>query len=148
MKDTTIPLDIIFVSDEDEVIDVKHGEPNSEELLTCVSKKHLITAVIEVNAGSGIKKGMDVDYEDFDESQHPELKPNKMYVIGSDGTPQAELSGGERIFSRISTRKILKAAKKAFFSKQDKDYKKLGKIVFDELSAQDAREPEYVESKK
>lgn len=148
MKDTIIPLDIIFVSDEDEVIDVKHGIPESEEYLTCVSEKHPITAVIEVNVNSGIKKGMDVDFEDFDESEHPELEPNKMYVIGSDGLPQAELQGEERIFSRISTRKIIKAAKKAFFSRQDKDYKKLGKIVFDELSAQNERRPEYVESRK
>lgn len=149
MKDTTIPLDIIFISDEDEVIDVKSGEPESEELLTCTAvKNHLITGVIELNANSGVKKGDEVDFEDFDENEHPELEPNKMYVIGSDGTPQAELSGGERIFSRISTRKILKAAKKAFLSKQDKDYKKLGKIVFEELTAQDKRDPQYVDSKK
>lgn len=148
MKDTTIPLDIIFISDEDEVLDVKSGEPESEEYLTCKAGKHLITGVIELNANSGIKKGDDVDFEDFDESDHPELEPNKMYVIGSDGVPQAELSGGERIFSRVITRKMLKAAKKAFLSKQDKDYKKLGKLVFEELTAQDNRKPQYVESKK
>jgi len=147
MKNTTIPLDIIFVSDQDEVIKVMQGVPESEDLLTCESKSHPIKYVIELNSNSGIKKGDDIDFEEFVESDHPELEPNKMYVIGSDGEIQAELSGGERIFSRISTRKILTAAKKAYLSKQDKDYKKLGKIVFAELSAQDSRDPEYVESR-
>ncbi len=148
MKDTTIPLDIIFVSDQEEVIAVKKGEPESEELLTCTSSKHPIIGVIELNQNSGIKKGMDVDYEDFDEDAHPELEPNKMYVIGEDGTPQAELQGEERIFSRISTRKILKAAKKAYLTKLDKDYRKLGKIVFMELTAQENRDPQYVDARK
>lgn len=148
MKDTTIPLDIIFISDLDEVIDVKKGEPESEEILECkTSGKRYIKYVIELNQNSGVSKGDEIDSEEFDESSHPELEPNKMYVIGSDGEIQAELEGGERIFSRISTRKIITAAKKAYFSKQDKDYRKLGKIVFAELSAQDSRDPEYVESR-
>lgn len=149
MKDTTIPLDIIFVSEEDEVIDVLNGTPESELLLTCKAPgKHYIKYVIELNAKSEVKKGDDVEFDSFDESAYPNLEPNKMYVIGSDGEIQAELEGGERIFSRISTRKILAAAKRAFVSKLDKDYKKLGKIVFTELSAQDSRDPEYVESRK
>lgn len=148
MKDTFIPLDIIFVSEEDEVLKVMKGTPQSEEYLTCkTSGKHSIKYVIELNQNSGVKRGDDVDFEDFDENSHPELEPNKMYVIGSDGEIQAELEGGERIFSRISTRKILTAAKKAFISKLDKDYKKLGKIVFNELTAQDNRDPEYVQSR-
>ena len=53
--------------------------------------------------------------------------------------------GGERIFSRISTKKFIKAAIKAYRSDKDSDYKKVGKLVFKELNAQDGREPEYVE---
>lgn len=148
MKDTTIPLDIIFVSDLDEVIDVKKGEPESEEILECTTKgKRYIKYVIELNQNSGVSKGDEVNPENFDEASYPELEPNKMYVIGSDGTPQAELQGEERIFSRISTRKILVAAKKAYITKSEKDYKKLGKIVFEELTAQDGRDPQYVESR-
>lgn len=148
MKSTTIPLDIIFVSDDDEVLCVKKGVPESEEYLTCKSTRHKIAYVIELNQGSGVKKGDDIDFDDFDESKYLELEPNKMYVIGSDGTPQAELEGGERIISRIKTRQIIKAAKKAYITKSDKDYKKLGKLVFNEFDAQDNREQQYVESKK
>lgn len=148
MHDTTIPLDIIFVSEDDEVLKVIQGEPESDELLTCVAPgKHYIKYVIELNANSGVQKGDDVEFDEFDEDSHPELEPNKMYIIGSDGEIQAELMGGERIFSRISTRKMLRAAKKAYVSKLDKDYKKLGKIVFNELTAQDNRDPEYVEGR-
>ncbi len=147
MKNTTIPLDIIFISEDEEVIKVLKGEPESEEMLVCKAKKSPIIAVIELNQNSGVKKGDDIEFEDFNESAFPELEPNKMYVIGSNGLPQAELQGEERIFSRIITRKMLKYAKKAFVSKLDKDYKKLGKLVFNELTAQDNRDPQYVNAR-
>ena len=67
-----------------------------------------------------------------------------MYILGSDGTPQMDLVGGERIISRIETKEIIRKAKKANKSKQDKDYKKLGKYVFKVFEKQDNREPEYV----
>lgn len=143
MKDTTIPLDIIFVDDNNEVISVVEGEPESLDQIV----ENNVSMVIELNVKSGVKAGdIVVLPDDFDETAHPELEPNKIYIIGSDGKPQGEIVGGERIFSRICTRKIIKAAKKAFFSREDKDYKKLGKIVFDELNAQDSRKPEYVEN--
>jgi hypothetical protein len=55
------------------------------------------------------------------------------------------LLGGERIFSRKSTKVIIRKALKAYRSKEDKDYKALGKYVFKELKAQDGRKQEYVE---
>lgn len=145
MKDTTLPLDIIFVSEGDDVIAVKKGVPESEDMLTCKSKRHPIVAVIELNQGSGVKVGDEIEY---DNSDFPELEPNKMYVIGSNGLPQAELVGNERIMSRIATRVILRKAKKAYMTKKDSDYKSLGRYVFNELTAQDERDPQYVESRK
>jgi len=56
-----------------------------------------------------------------------------MLVIGSDGKPQMQIVGGERIFSRRSTKVLIKKAKKADKSKEDKDYKALGKYAFKEL---------------
>ena len=72
-----------------------------------------------------------------------------MKVIASDGTTQAQLQGGERIFSRISTKQLIQWAKKAEASKDnpeqfDKYCKRLGKRIFREIHAQDTREPEYV----
>jgi len=53
-----------------------------------------------------------------------------MQVIASDGSVQMELQGGERIFSRRSTKILIKKAKKAEASKLDKDYKALGRYIF------------------
>ena len=161
MKDTTIPLDIIFVNQDGVVISVKQGEPLSEELIT--EDSEFVSCVIELNANSGVKTGDKTDLfedeniqpedteEQFEEDEeaedeYPDLKVNKLYVYGSDGDVQAQLQGGERIFSRKSTRTIIRKAKKCYMTKEDKDYKDLGRYVFKEMKAQDDRKPEYVEN--
>jgi hypothetical protein len=58
------------------------------------------------------------------------------------------LEGGERIVSRKETKVLIKKALKANASKEDKDYKALGKYIFKVLKGQDNREPEYVEGPK
>ena len=139
MKDTSIPLDIIFVDENNTVISVKQGEPNSEEYISEDNVKY----VIELNANSGIKSGDKVVFEDYTEIING-LDVNKMYVIGEDGKPQMELFGGERIFSIPSTKIIIKKAKKAYKEKTDSAYRSLGKYVFKEMNAQDSRGKEYV----
>ena len=69
-----------------------------------------------------------------------------MKVLAPDGSTQMELYGGERIVSRRETKIILRKAKKANDSKNDKDYKSLGKYIFKVFKKQDNREPEYVNS--
>ena len=145
MENTYIPLDLIFIDADKEVISVKQGEPESEDLISEKDVKY----VLELNKDSGVEAGdiLEIDGEDDFSEDEIELEPNKMYIIGSDGTPQAELQGGERIFSRKSTRVILRKAKKAFETKADADYRALGRYVFNELAAQSERKPQYVESK-
>ena len=145
MKNTYLPLDLIFIDADKEVISVKQGEPESEDFISEKGVKY----VLELNKDSGIEPGdiLEIDGEDDFSEDGIELEPNKMYIIGSDGNPQAELQGGERIFSRKSTRVILRKAKKAFETKADADYKALGRYVFNELTAQSERKPQYVESK-
>lgn len=155
MKDTEIPLDIIFVNQDGVVISVKQGQPLSEEYIT--EDSEFISCVIELNANSGVKAGdktdlfeelNNIETEELDEEdetdEHPELGVNRLYVYGSDGNVQAELQGGERIFSRKSSVVIIRKAKKAYVSKEDKDYKALGRYIFNEMDAQDNRKPEYV----
>lgn len=145
MEDTDIPLDIIFINEDKEVISVKQGIPNTTDYISEDNVKY----VLELNQNSPVEPGdiLEIDGED-DYSEETPLEPNKMYIIGSDGKPQAELLGGERIFSRKSTKVILRKAKKAYESGTDSDYKSLGKYVFNELSAQEERRPQYVESKE
>ena len=135
MKDTNIPLDIIFINEDQEVIAVYQGTPNDEKLFT----ENNVSYVLEVNKDSGIKIGDFLDFQD----DGPVMK-----VLAQDGSTQMELWGGERIVSRRETKILIKKAKKADLSKEDSDYKSLGRYIFKVINKQDNREPEYVEGAK
>lgn len=137
MKDTKVPLDIIFISEDMEVISVYQGEPENEN----IAEEDNVKFVLEVNQGSGIEEGDELDIEEDEELP-------KMKVIAPDGSTQMELQGGERIFSRKNTRTLIRMAKKAKSTKSEVDYKRLGKKMFEYIKAQDNREPEYVEKKE
>lgn len=137
MKDVNIPLDIVFIDDDEEVIKVQEGIPNDETLIEAPN----VAYVLEVNANSGIQVGDELDLEE--EEKGPVMK-----VLAQDGSDQYELWGGERIFSRKNTKILIKKAKKANASQDDKDFKSLGKYIFKCIRIQDEREPEYVESAK
>lgn len=145
MKDTMIPLDIIFVSPENKVISVQKGVPESEELLT----EHNVAYVIEVNQNSSIKSGDEIQFkEDLDESEKEEVSEEPegtLEIIGSDGEVQAVLQGSERIFSIKNTKTLVSMAKRAYESQSDSDYKALGRKVFEYMKIQNERDPEYVE---
>lgn len=136
MEDTLIPLDIIFINEDCDVIKIQQGVPESKEMISSPNTFY----VLEVNAGSGIKIGDELDYDE-DEDDSP------MYVIGPNGERQAKLIGGERIFSRIQTKRLAKMAKKAYKSKEDKDYKSLGKKIFKYIDTHNTQDKEYVEIK-
>lgn len=145
MKDTIIPLDIVFVSPENKVISVQKGIPESEELIT----EHNVAYVVEVNQNSGIKPGDDVYFkEDFDENEQEEISEEpegKLEIIGSDGEVQAVLQGSERIFSIKNTKTLVNMAKRAYESQSDSDYKALGRKIFEYMKIQNERPEEYVE---
>lgn len=132
MKDVNIPLDIIFIDDDQEVIKVCKGEPNSEKQFIVRD----VAFVLEVNQNSGIGKGDELELD----SQEPTMK-----VLFQDGTEQYQLWGGERIFSRKNTKVLIRKAKKANESKDIKDYKSLGRYMFKCIKTQDGRNPEYVD---
>lgn len=153
MKDTTIPLLICFINEDGKIISVHKGKPLSEEMIT--ESSEFIAYVIEVGIYEKINPGdqtslgsknINEETEEIEDEEdiHPELNVNRLYVYGSDGEVQAELQGGERIFSRKSSKVIIAKAKRAYVSKEDKDYKALGRYIFKEMDAQDNREPEYV----
>ena len=143
MKDTFVPLDIIFIDEDQEVISIYQGEPEDKTIVEEDNVKY----VLEVNQNSGIEEGDELEFEDSEEKDESDSKQQPMQVIASDGSVQMELQGGERIFSRRSTKILIKKAKKAEASKLDKDYKALGRYIFQELDRQDNRKPEYVQSK-
>lgn len=143
MKSTLIPLDIIFIDEDQEVISIYRGKPEDKTVVEEDNVKY----VLEVNQNSGIEEGDELEFMDSEEEGKSNSKQSPMQVIAPDGSVQMELQGGERIFSRRSTKILIKKAKKAEASKFDKDYKALGRYIFQELDRQDNRKPEYVEKK-
>ncbi len=137
MKDTQIPLDQIFMNDDQEVTYVITREPNDKGLVTVPDTVY----VLEVNANSGIKTGDELEFEDDIKDSSPVMK-----VLAQDGSTQMQLWGGERIISRRETRILIKKAKKADLSKKESDYKSLGRYIFKVLNGQDNRPAEYVKS--
>ena len=138
MKDTDIPLDIIFINEDLEVISVAKGEPNTED----AHVENDVAFVLEVNQNSGIKAGDELDF-----APNKKVDSKKMLVLNSEGDTQMELDGGERIFSRPHTKILIRFAKKAYSSEKDSDFKNLGKRLFKFLQTQEETEPEYVKSK-
>ena len=140
MKDTLIPLDIIYINDDDEVIAVEQGTPGDETILEHQDVKY----VLEVNKGSGVKIGDELDIEDEEDSESGIIG---MYVIGPKGEIQMEVDGKERIFSIEHTKTIIRLSKKAYKSKLDSDYIKLGKKIFKYIEKQDNQADDFVEIK-
>lgn len=143
MQDTLIPLDIVFIDEDQDVISVYQGQPNDESIVEEDDVKY----VLEVNQNSGIEEGDTLEFMESEEKEDSDNKQPPMQVLASDGSVQMELEGGERIFSRKSTKILIRKAKKAEASKSDKDYKALGRYIFNELDRQDQRKPEYVSKK-
>lgn len=132
MEDTLIPLDQIFINEDQEVISVITRRPKDKNLITIKN----VAYVLELNANSGVEIGDELEFED---DEGPVMK-----VLAPDGSTQFELWGGERIVSRRETKILIKKAKKADQSQDDKDYKALGRYLFKVFNKQDNREPEYV----
>lgn len=141
MKNTIIPLDMIAINEDDEVIMVYNAQPKDETLIPFIGAKY----ILEVNQNSGIQIGDDFEIDDSDD-----LNKYVMKVISSDGGTQFLLQGGERIVSRKETRILIKKAKKAELLKNDETAfnnacKSLGRYMFKVLYGQDHREAQYVQ---
>lgn len=137
MHNTEIPLDIIYINEDQEVIEVYQGKPNDDTLHSVED----VAYVVEVNQGSGVQEGDDLEFEDSEEDTK-----YKMKVLAPDGSTQMNLEGGERIISRKQTKILIKKAKKAKDSQNPNDFKSLGRYIFKVFKQQDTRSPEYVEN--
>lgn len=137
MKSVKIPLDIIFINEEQEVTKVHHGKPNDETLVFSPETAY----VLEVNENSGIKVG---DFLELDDDSGPVMK-----VLAPDGSTQMELWGGERIVSRRETKILIKKAKAVEEVKNTPKFenkcRSLGRYIFKVIKGQDTRPSEYVQ---
>lgn len=147
MEDTSIDLAIIFINEEGVVTSVNRCKAFDKKP---VLDRYNSQFVLETYPGIDIKVGDELeDYDDeedtFTDEDKQKISRSKMLVLDENGDVQMKLEGGERIFSRIFTRKVIKQALKAYTNEEDSDYIKLGKMVFKELDAQDNRDPQYVQ---
>lgn len=145
MENCGIDLDIVFIDSEGEVIQVSPVKAYDSKPVTCEEPYQF---VLEVNINSGIEVEDELEQEDEDLSEEEKQfagQKNKMLVLDANGDVQMKLSGGERIFSRICTRKMIKAAIQAYREDTDLAYRKVGRLVLKELDAQDNRQPEYTQ---
>ena len=81
MKDCTIPLDIIFINEDCEVISTITAKPNDPTIIEEDDVKY----VLEVNANSLIRVGDEVDFEEEDLSDEE---------IDEESEEEPELLGG------------------------------------------------------
>ena len=137
MDKVNIPLDIIFINDDMDVMHVYHAQPKDKTLVSYPNTKY----VLELNINSGVEKGDDIE---FDDDSAPVMK-----ILAQDGSSQMELYGGERIFRRAFTKQLITWAKKANENKNNEELfnsicRKIGKKMFREITAQNNRKPEYV----
>jgi uncharacterized membrane protein (UPF0127 family) len=137
MQNVGTDLDLLFMDEDMKVISKKRGKANDPTPI----KESGVMFVLEIAPNDKINVG---DEGDLDEPESNYV----MKILAPDGSTQFQLKGGERIYSRKSTKSFIRKAIKAERSKEDKDYKALGKAIFKELYAQDHREPEYVNSPK
>lgn len=137
MHNTEVPLDIIYINEDQEVVEVYKGQPNDETLHSVED----VAYVVEVNQNSGVKEGDDLEFEDSEEDSKYVMK-----VLAPDGSTQMQLEGGERIVSRKQTKILIRKAKKARDSQSPDDFRSLGRYIFKVFKQQDNRDPEYVKS--
>jgi len=144
MKDTKFPLDIVFLDKDCKVLESICAEENSNELL---GSSEDVAYVLEFPEGMcddlELKKGDEI--EDIpEEFLEAEDNPVKMQVLDDKGNAQMDIQGGERIFSRKATKKIID---QAIACKSDDDKKTLAKTLLKEIIAQDDRGSDYVKGK-
>jgi uncharacterized membrane protein (UPF0127 family) len=154
MKDTNIPLDMLFMDSSGTIRNIIQGIPGSEEL---IGGGDDIKYVLELTAGTAAKNDIQPsDQIDIDEQYQKAvddglLKPMK--ILDEEGNVQMEIEGGERIFSRKFTSSIIEKIKKIQEVAPDtEEYEKaiieLGKSVAKEIITQDSREPEYTDEEE
>jgi len=140
MQNMTFPIDIIF-SLNGKVTKVVTAQPGDQDIII----KQPSDLIVEVNAGeaSEINSKDEIKFiGKKNEDGTVEMAEGGLKTIGDrqvldeDGKNQMNLIGGERIFSRTSTKKMFELAK-------EKEYKKLGKFVINEIWKQDERPVEY-----
>lgn len=145
MKNTYTPLEIIFMNENSEVTEIVRGKPHSEKLVgDQKDTKFVLELPVEVADEISVEVGDSLDFpkEVFEGVEEVEEREAVADLLDEDGIPQMPIVGGERVVSREKTEEIVDEAKNA---STDDDLINLGKIVAEEISAQDERGEDYTD---
>lgn len=150
MKDVKIPLTIVFIDEDYEVISVHDAMPMDETPII----EDDVKFVLEVSEGEDIDEGDDVFIGNLNDGlikSDYENNPDMMLVLNEDCKVQMKLEGGERIVSRHETEVLIRKAKmaKRFKNRNKSKYRKyckeLGRYIFSVFEKQDNREQETID---
>lgn len=138
MDKTRIGLDLIFINSLNRITKIVSRDPNSKQ-----QSIHQGRYVLEVNKNYCKRRGIKIgDTIKFEKKPFKFNQGGTMTLYDDKGNAQMKMYGGERIFSRVSTKEIISLYNKA---NDDKSLIELGLAVIKEVNAQNKRKPEYVE---
>lgn len=141
MEDVGFDISIVLLDSMFQVVGYYKAKANDPEPYPCEG----VHAVLEVSDSVSIKVGT------FLQIKEKVYGEGTMVVLDEKGNVQMSLVGGERIFSRKATKKLIDLVLKAN-SLKDSDpakydaYVDIGLFMFNEFDAQDDRDPEYVQA--
>lgn len=147
MEGVKFDLDLVFILDN-VVVGIKTAPVGSADTSSDVE----VDSVLELNAGVAetLVVGEDVvtvgSKKDDGKIETPEEFGEGMHVLDEDGNLQVSIKGDERVYSRIHTKQLVEAAVKAYESKDDKDYKKVGRAMVRMIDKQDTQKEQYSEN--
>jgi uncharacterized membrane protein (UPF0127 family) len=143
MSRMTYPIGMLFIKDG-KVIRKVLASPGDEEIR--IDDDSDMVLEISVNDLKKVRKGNNIEFigkknEDGTiEMANGGIAPKGFrHLLDETGKVQMNLLGGERVFSRISTKKMFEYAKA-------KKYKTLGRYLYKEIKAQEKRPVQYADN--
>ena len=145
MKNTHCNLDIIFLDKDCEILEIVEGKEDDDTLLGSSDNVAFVLEFMQGGADAlGLKVGDIVDTIPDEYLEPSDDEVYSMFVLDEEGNVQMKIKGGERIFSRAITKKLVNLALSA---ETDTQFKKLGKMILKEILAQDERGPDHVKGR-
>jgi len=139
IEDYVSKLDVENRMESKEISDTDKDKKKEEKSEEKEKPKNIIVAVLDTPEMELFRNGGKVIRPKEDKIK---AKPGHMQVLDDEGTILMNITGGERIFSRIHTKKIVSSAKKVKNGEMTPE--EFGEILAEIIHIQDNQKPEYV----